>query len=91
MDGPHPSLERDHHATGRDEGVSPQAIRDAEGSATSDTSAPKYRYLGHIPSNRSAYVIIDNLKLQPWSMTDDQVDKLLQLRPDLRHRWEVIG
>jgi len=62
-----------------------------EVSPTVVTAVSRYRYLGHIPSNRSAYVIIDNLKLQPWSMTDDQVDKLLQLRPDLRHRWEVIG
>ena len=49
----------------------------------------KYTYLGKPVSNPKVVMHADNIKIKPWSMTDDQIDKLLSHRPDLARLWKV--
>jgi hypothetical protein len=51
----------------------------------------KYSWSGIQPKNPDIYNLYGNVKLKPWSMTDAEIDKCIELHPDLARLWEKKG
>lgn len=51
----------------------------------------KYKFLGSVPKNPMAYNLYEgNVKLQPWVMTDEEVEATIATHPHLARYWEKI-
>lgn len=61
---------------------------EATTSSPPKTGGRKYVYLGKVPTNTNAVLQLDTVRIKPWSMTDDEIDKLLARRPDLARLWK---
>lgn len=48
----------------------------------------KYLYKGKVHKNPKVFLLAGNRKIRPWSMTDDEIDKLLITAPQLAKLWE---
>lgn len=49
----------------------------------------KYLWHGMQPTDPRIYNDYGGVKIRPWSMTDDEIDKLLLTHPHLRRLWQL--
>ena len=49
----------------------------------------KYTYLGKRYLDPKVVNDYNGVRIRPWDMTDEDIDKLLATRPDLKRLWRV--
>lgn len=53
-----------------------------------ETQARKYVWQGIRPKNPKIFNQYGSVKIQPWNMTDDEIDALIKKHPELARLWK---